>query len=199
MSEALAAKRDSIVYAALSVFGRYGYRRTSMELIAQAAGMSRPALYQVFTGKEDVFRAVAQKIVDDVTSAAQQARDRPCSVADRLYNVLSIKLELFAGTIEAEFRAEMFAEAKVIAEDVLTSFEKRYLEVVEAVLHASRDELDLLDVALPTHDAAALLIDALTGIFQEKREPAVLSTRLRQMIDLTVRGLTTRSRPRSRE
>ncbi|GAA4575724.1 TetR/AcrR family transcriptional regulator [Planotetraspora kaengkrachanensis] len=194
MSEAAVAKRDSIVSAALAVFGRYGYRRTSMELIAQAAGMSRPALYQVFTGKEDVFRAVAQKIVDDVTSAAQQARERPGSVAERLYNVLSIKLELFAGTIEAEFRAEMFAEAKVIAEDVLTSFEKRYLEVVEAVLHASRDELDLLDVAIPTRDAAALLIDTLAGIFQEKRDLSVLSTRLRQMIDLTVRGLTTRPR-----
>jgi TetR/AcrR family transcriptional regulator len=199
MSEFVAAKRDSIVSAALTVFGRYGYRRTSMELIAQAARMSRPALYQVFTGKEDVFRAVGRKIVDDVESAAKQARDRPGPVTERLYNVLSIKLELFAGTIEAEFRAEMFAEAKVIAEDVLTSFEERYLEIVEAVLHASRDELDLLDVALPAHDAAALLIDALTGILQEKKEPAVLSTRLRQMIDLTVRGLTSHPRPHTRK
>ncbi|MER5996883.1 TetR family transcriptional regulator [Streptomyces viridosporus] len=35
-----------IVSAALRVFGRYGYRRSPMELMAQAARMPRPAVYQ---------------------------------------------------------------------------------------------------------------------------------------------------------
>jgi AcrR family transcriptional regulator len=166
-----------------------------MELIAQAARMSRPALYQIFSGKEDVFRAVGQKVGDDVIAAARQAQHSGRPVADRLYDVLSIKLDLFAGTVEAEFRAEMFAEARVIAEDVLVSSEKNYLDVVAAVLTASRDELDLLDVALSAHDAASLLIDTLAGIAQERKEADVLRTRLRQMVDLTVRGLTSAARP----
>ncbi|PWI04698.1 hypothetical protein DIZ27_43730 [Streptomyces sp. NWU339] len=32
--------------AAFRVFGGYGYRRSSMDLMAQAARMSRPAVYQ---------------------------------------------------------------------------------------------------------------------------------------------------------
>ena len=50
-------KSQQILDAALAVFCRYGYRKTSMLDIAQAAGMSRAALYLHFKNKEDVFRA----------------------------------------------------------------------------------------------------------------------------------------------
>lgn len=43
--------------AAGEVFLRYGYARTTMGDIAKAAGMSRPALYLLFPGKEQVFAA----------------------------------------------------------------------------------------------------------------------------------------------
>ncbi|MCT9933768.1 TetR/AcrR family transcriptional regulator [Planotetraspora sp. A-T 1434] len=33
-------QREQIIAAALGIFGRYGYRRTSMDLIAQATRMS---------------------------------------------------------------------------------------------------------------------------------------------------------------
>lgn len=47
-------KRGRILNAALSVFAMYGYKRTSMEDIAKAAGMSRAAVYQNFRNKEDI-------------------------------------------------------------------------------------------------------------------------------------------------
>lgn len=47
-------KRGRILNAALSVFALYGYRRTSMEDIAKAAGISRAAIYQHFRNKEDL-------------------------------------------------------------------------------------------------------------------------------------------------
>ncbi|WP_328375615.1 helix-turn-helix domain-containing protein [Micromonospora zamorensis] len=50
------ARRHRVLKAARVTFARYGYRRTSMEAIAQAADMSRPALYQHLSNKEAVFR-----------------------------------------------------------------------------------------------------------------------------------------------
>lgn len=41
--------------------------------IAAAAGMSRPALYLLFPGKEAVFRAVAEALLADAAIAAEQA------------------------------------------------------------------------------------------------------------------------------
>lgn len=48
-------KKKAIAEAAFQVFAEYGFRKTSMQLIAEQAGMSRPALYLHFQSKEDVF------------------------------------------------------------------------------------------------------------------------------------------------
>lgn len=49
------AKKDAVFEAAAEVFARYGYRRTTMNDIAEAAGISRPALYLIFENKENLF------------------------------------------------------------------------------------------------------------------------------------------------
>ena len=51
-------KKTKILTAALSVFLRYGYRRVNMNDIAEAAGISRPALYILFRNKEEIFAGV---------------------------------------------------------------------------------------------------------------------------------------------
>ncbi|MEP5154109.1 TetR/AcrR family transcriptional regulator [Planktotalea sp.] len=48
-------KQKAIAFAAFEVFAEHGFRKTSMQLIAKKAGMSRPALYLHFQSKEDVF------------------------------------------------------------------------------------------------------------------------------------------------
>jgi AcrR family transcriptional regulator len=49
---------------ARAVFLRYGYKRVTMSDIAEAAGMSRAALYVGFKSKEDVFVGVFDQWVD---------------------------------------------------------------------------------------------------------------------------------------
>ena len=50
--------------AATDVFLRYGFARTTMGDIAERAGISRPALYLVFPGKEEVFASVIRRLSD---------------------------------------------------------------------------------------------------------------------------------------
>ena len=54
------AKDPHIIEAATSVFLRYGFRRTTMGDLAQAAGISRPALYLRFCNKENIFQKVLE-------------------------------------------------------------------------------------------------------------------------------------------
>lgn len=61
-------RKDIILDAAFGVFAQYGYRRTVMEDVASAAGMSRTALYQHWRNKDDLFRALAARYF---TQAAQ--------------------------------------------------------------------------------------------------------------------------------
>lgn len=48
---------ERIIEAAITIFGQYGYRGSSMELVAQEAGLTRQALYHHYDSKEAMFRA----------------------------------------------------------------------------------------------------------------------------------------------
>ena len=70
-------RRRQVLDAALLVFGRYGFRKTSMDEVARAAGISRPGLYLHFTSKEMLFRATMRKALDDALaeSSARLSED----------------------------------------------------------------------------------------------------------------------------
>ncbi len=66
-------KRERILDAALAKFSAYGFARTSMNDIAEAASMSRPALYQHFGNKEEVFQAMLARLLDAAADNALAA------------------------------------------------------------------------------------------------------------------------------
>lgn len=49
------AVRQRIVDAAITVFGRYGYERASIQDVVRESGLSVGAVYTYFKGKEDLF------------------------------------------------------------------------------------------------------------------------------------------------
>lgn len=64
-TEALKTK-EHLMLAALETFYRKGIARTSLNEIAQTAGVTRGALYWHFKNKEDLFDALFQRICDDI-------------------------------------------------------------------------------------------------------------------------------------
>ena len=69
------ARRIATIQAASTVFLRYGYARTTMAELAAAAELSRPTLYELFPGKEDLFAAVIDRLSRQTIRHAAQARD----------------------------------------------------------------------------------------------------------------------------
>lgn len=179
--------RGRILDAALAVFGRYGYRRSTMDLIARSARMSRPAVYQYFGGKDAIFRAVGEKITGEILAAAERARDADLPLGERLYGVLAAKLDRVTGGFGIEARAEILAEATEAAADLVASFKEDHVAIVTEVLD-SAGELDL--TGFPARDVALILTGALNGIAQEAAEPEVPRTLLREHVDIIIRGLT---------
>jgi len=185
------ATREAIVAAAVPVFGRYGYRKTTMDLLANAAGLSRAAVYQYFPNKDAVFRAVAEFVGTELHTAAAAASATGPTTADRLFNLLAVKLDFAAGTVAADHRQELVQEAATVAADLVAAAEARYAALVAAVLDDAA-ELDLLGTAISAEDAASLLTDAMVGIARSRATAEQMRTRLRQLVDLAVRGLTSR-------
>lgn len=57
-------KRQSILDAAFTIFARDGYRPATMDVIAAAAGVAKHTVYNHFTDKETLFRAVVSDLSD---------------------------------------------------------------------------------------------------------------------------------------
>ena len=62
----LLARTEAVISAATGVFLRYGYKRTTMADLASAAQLSRPALYLLFPGKDEIFVAVIRRLNDQM-------------------------------------------------------------------------------------------------------------------------------------
>lgn len=59
-----AERREAILEAAARAFARSGYAGTSMEDLAAAAGVTKLILYRHFDSKEELYRAVLQRVSD---------------------------------------------------------------------------------------------------------------------------------------
>ncbi|MBA2282080.1 MAG: TetR/AcrR family transcriptional regulator [Actinomycetota bacterium] len=71
-------RQASILRGAAAAFARSGFAATSMDDVADACGVSRLILYRNFSSKEDLYRAVLQRVFDrqaDVFVLALQRGD----------------------------------------------------------------------------------------------------------------------------
>lgn len=72
-------RRPLVLDAALRLFVEHGYRGTSMEGIADAAGVTKPVVYKCYPNKQDLFRALLereeQKLLAEVTAALPSRLD----------------------------------------------------------------------------------------------------------------------------
>src|ERR1700674_6122734 len=64
--ESASAKPNAIVLAALRLFTQYGYRKTSIDDIAQAAQVAKRTVYLHFENKAAVFLAILEYLGDQV-------------------------------------------------------------------------------------------------------------------------------------
>ena len=72
-----AERRQQLLDVALTAFGRDGFHQTSMNELAEAAGVTKPVLYQHFGSKRELYlevlREVGGRMVADVGKAIAAA------------------------------------------------------------------------------------------------------------------------------
>ena len=82
------AKPNAIVLAALELFTRYGYRKTSIDDIAQAAQVAKRTVYLHFENKAAVFLAILEYLGDQVQQRCAAAERAAGTAVDRLTGLL---------------------------------------------------------------------------------------------------------------
>lgn len=125
-------RKDTILDAAFGVFAQYGYRRTVMEDIASAAGLSRTALYQHWRNKDDLFRALAQRYFDTGVRDMVQALATPGQpVEQALLAAFAAKDGKFMQAVLATpHGAELLEAGYAVTADIAAAGEARFTEVL---------------------------------------------------------------------
>ncbi|CBJ46071.1 HTH-type transcriptional regulator rutR [Erwinia amylovora Ea644] len=92
-SRAVAAKRSAILAAALEFFSQYGIHGTTLDKVAERAGVSKTNLLYYFPSKEELYIAVLKDLLDVWLTPLRALRpDQP--PLDAIRNYIRLKLEV---------------------------------------------------------------------------------------------------------
>lgn len=163
-------RQEAILEAAFTVFANYGFRRTSMDDIARAAGVSRPALYRHWANKEDLFRSLVihftAEIEREVCAVLSRDGGDPAEVLAAAFAAKSGRLmEAIQGTPHG---SELMEVGFRLSADLVEPMERR----LEAALAAWVARRGVLPGADTPESLAALMMAALRGLKTSGRDAA---------------------------
>ncbi|GAA1945133.1 helix-turn-helix domain-containing protein [Microbacterium deminutum] len=144
MSETPSASAAStdVVAAALELFERQGFEATSVEQIAQAAGVSRSTFFRQFGGKEDVVFADHEVLLDELREWLAVGHRDPwvavCEASERVFRHFAADPEV------ARRRYRVVRQVPALRErEIVTVF--RYERLFDEYLRSAVPGLDPLD------------------------------------------------------
>ncbi|RDK11301.1 TetR/AcrR family transcriptional regulator [Cupriavidus lacunae] len=155
----LTDKQLQVIQAAYGVFFRYGFARTTMGDLAKAAGMSRPALYLVYCGKEEVFQAVVAWMGDNLLETIQSTLKEDWPLERKLMHVL----ELCIARPYEQVRANPDAQDLLALDSHMPALEQAYGSLQTYLADLLKDAVNESGLKVAAIDVARTLMSAMRG------------------------------------
>jgi AcrR family transcriptional regulator len=195
-----------IVEAALVAFGRYGYRQTSMELVAEQAALSRQALYRHFATKEALFAAAVERLHGEALEAGEAAARAARAAGEDGAGVLAARLGAHFGAILGRLQgsvhaAELLDENHRQCGEIASRAGRRFAARLAASIRAEQRGGRLsLPGSLSPKQLADYLLAAARGVKAAVPPPSPEAFRrdLARMVRLLVDGAARAPRDRRR-
>lgn len=152
-------RRDEILQIAVGLFAARGYHGVSMDDIGSAAGVTGPALYHHFAGKEAMLIAALNPVSESILRGGRERvaenRDDPRSALESL---VEFHVE-FALTNPAVIALHLHELDRLPAEPrrQIRKLQRLYVEEWVGVLTALRPELDGAEARVLAHAAFGLM------------------------------------------
>ncbi|HOB84436.1 MAG TPA: TetR/AcrR family transcriptional regulator, partial [Bacteroidales bacterium] len=128
--------RTRIITIAGEIFSRYGFKKTTMEEIANGLKMGKSSIYYYFTGKEDIFEAVVLNEANILRSELTKAIKSVDSPIEKMRNYVFVRMKSFeklANYYNAIFDKNLdhfnFIEA------VRTNYDREELAILRLILY----------------------------------------------------------------
>ena len=169
--------KTRILDATMLVFRRHGFRRSSIEQVAEAAGLTRQALYHHFESKEALFRAVIERVHESAIAAEDAAISEAEKAGGGLADILATGMTARMKTMIASFDGsphieELYSEHIVQARDLYQTYSALYMHrLVATVARITRKQKLALPQGLSPAEFARLVEMAVHG--SKSQHPAM--------------------------
>lgn len=184
-------KTEAVLAAAWKVFLRYGYRRVTMGDLAEAAQISRPALYTIFPSKERIFVELVSRSTAENLDAIREGLPRFKTTEEKLafaFEVWCVRpFELIRGSPDAADLLESTLEfAAEVASRADADFESLLAELLEPL---ARKQAAL---QLTPRQIARILRASAKGFKGAAKDPADLRQLIREMHTILLASMKNR-------
>lgn len=188
-------RRQAILDAAMSQFSQYGYKKTSMEDIASAAGISRPSLYSYFENKEEIFRSLSQLLneqaFDNARSALDTSRNKT-PIGQRIEHALiAFSVSLYRLLDESPHGAELMDESSRLGGDIAQTFYSAFEELLANEIDQAADvgELNLDAAGVSSAEAAETVRLSVVGLKRGAGDSKSYQKRVERFVRVYFAGL----------
>jgi AcrR family transcriptional regulator len=186
------ARRRAILDAAYEVFGAYGFKRVTMDDIAKAAGLSRPALYLVFKNKTDIFQAGVQQVAADSFTRAQVAAGLPGSLEERILAVIDAAfLEVHRQITVLPHGPELVGMKSEVGEELIRTWYAQIENVIAGLIDAEvkAGKAVLQPARVTSAECARLLIAGVDGVKSRASDLADIEAMVAKLVHVVCLSL----------
>lgn len=142
--------RETILQIAQEIFSKYGYKKTTLDDIANAVRKGKSSLYYYFNSKEDLFQAVIVKEVDILKEALEKVVFRSMDPEEKLREYILTKLATFRGLANLYNALENDVTAIGFIDEIKEKNEKDEIRMIKRILieGVRRDKFNIDDLNL---------------------------------------------------
>ena len=152
------ARQEHVLSVALDVFGRYGFRKTSMDEVARSADISRQGLYLYFASKEALFRAAVRHELDTALAEASRCLgEEDAALEDRVVAALDAWMGRFVGSMLASDIGNMLENSEMQLGNMATEFSAAFETRLSSAIAAATTESDRRRLGVTPEEITGML------------------------------------------
>ncbi|HNU78600.1 MAG TPA: TetR/AcrR family transcriptional regulator, partial [Prolixibacteraceae bacterium] len=126
--------RENILKIAQDIFSKYGYKKTTLDDIANAVRKGKSSLYYYFKSKEDLFQAVIMKEVEVLARELDKVVNRNTDPVDKLRDYLLTKITTFRNLANFYNALENDVTAIGFIEEIKHRYEQDEIKLIKRIL-----------------------------------------------------------------
>jgi AcrR family transcriptional regulator len=128
-------KRERILDAAQRLFVRYGVKRTSIDDVAQEAGIAKGTVYLSFKSKAELFAAIADRLCANTHADAQRIILEATPLVERLVGILDCYIGATHRLVaQSPHIAELTASKEALSAAAFDTLERHIRSLLGALL-----------------------------------------------------------------